>query len=87
MVVHPFIPWRFVFPNLFQILSEQGTDAFSQSGLYSNHQDIAPRYSVSGFIVPIIFGNMDSIFDLWNKNATNIFIICMLILDLLVIFS
>lgn len=25
----------------------QGTDAFSQSGLYSNHQDIAPRYSVS----------------------------------------
>uniref|UniRef100_A0A803LXA4 Major facilitator superfamily (MFS) profile domain-containing protein n=1 Tax=Chenopodium quinoa TaxID=63459 RepID=A0A803LXA4_CHEQI len=23
----------------------QGTDAFSQSGLYSNHQDIAPRYS------------------------------------------
>uniref|UniRef100_A0A2P2M2A7 Uncharacterized protein MANES_02G121100 n=1 Tax=Rhizophora mucronata TaxID=61149 RepID=A0A2P2M2A7_RHIMU len=28
----------------------QGTDAFSQSGLYSNHQDIAPRYSVS-FII------------------------------------
>lgn len=26
---------------------EQGTDAFSQSGLYSNHQDIAPRYAVS----------------------------------------
>ncbi|XWS28715.1 hypothetical protein CRYUN_Cryun25bG0095000 [Craigia yunnanensis] len=25
----------------------QGTDAFSQSGLYSNHQDIAPRYSIS----------------------------------------
>ncbi|XP_024016743.1 sodium-dependent phosphate transport protein 1, chloroplastic isoform X3 [Eutrema salsugineum] len=25
----------------------QGLDAFSQSGLYSNHQDIAPRYSVS----------------------------------------
>ncbi|KAJ0083890.1 hypothetical protein Patl1_31138 [Pistacia atlantica] len=24
----------------------QGTDAFSQSGLYSNHQDIAPRYSI-----------------------------------------
>nr|GLL33375.1 sodium-dependent phosphate transport protein 1, chloroplastic [Ipomoea trifida] len=23
----------------------QGSDAFSQSGLYSNHQDIAPRYS------------------------------------------
>ncbi|XP_015873810.1 sodium-dependent phosphate transport protein 1, chloroplastic [Ziziphus jujuba] len=23
----------------------QGTDAFSQSGLYSNHQDIAPRYA------------------------------------------
>ncbi|KAM7271874.1 hypothetical protein ACFE04_031088 [Oxalis oulophora] len=23
----------------------QGTNAFSQSGLYSNHQDIAPRYS------------------------------------------
>ncbi|XP_021891774.1 sodium-dependent phosphate transport protein 1, chloroplastic isoform X3 [Carica papaya] len=23
----------------------KGTDAFSQSGLYSNHQDIAPRYS------------------------------------------
>ncbi|KAK1320237.1 hypothetical protein QJS10_CPA03g01859 [Acorus calamus] len=23
----------------------QGTDAFSQSGLYSNHQDIGPRYS------------------------------------------
>ncbi|KAL2898757.1 Sodium-dependent phosphate transport protein 1 chloroplastic [Bienertia sinuspersici] len=27
----------------------QGTDAFSQSGLYSNHQDIAPRYSVSSY--------------------------------------
>lgn len=26
---------------------KQGSDAFSQSGLYSNHQDIAPRYSVS----------------------------------------
>lgn len=25
----------------------QGSDAFSQSGLYSNHQDIGPRYSVS----------------------------------------
>ncbi|KAJ6822043.1 ascorbate transporter, chloroplastic-like [Iris pallida] len=25
----------------------QGTDAFSQSGLYSNHQDIGPRYAVS----------------------------------------
>jgi hypothetical protein len=24
----------------------QGTDAFSQSGLYSNHQDIGPRYAV-----------------------------------------
>ena len=23
----------------------QGTDAFSQSGLYSNHQDIGPRYA------------------------------------------
>ncbi len=23
----------------------QGMDAFSQSGLYSNHQDIAPRFS------------------------------------------
>lgn len=29
------------------LLKKQGTDAFSQSGLYSNHQDIAPRYSVS----------------------------------------
>ncbi|CAA2962169.1 sodium-dependent phosphate transport 1, chloroplastic [Olea europaea subsp. europaea] len=28
----------------------QGTDAFSQSGLYSNHQDIAPRYSVLGMM-------------------------------------
>lgn len=25
----------------------QGCDAFSQSGLYSNHQDIGPRYAVS----------------------------------------
>jgi ACS family sodium-dependent inorganic phosphate cotransporter len=25
----------------------QGTDAFSQSGLYSNHQDIGPRYAVN----------------------------------------
>lgn len=25
----------------------QGSDAFSQSGLYSNHQDIGPRYAVS----------------------------------------
>ena len=24
----------------------QGSDAFSQSGLYSNHQDIGPRYAV-----------------------------------------
>ncbi|KAK1289331.1 hypothetical protein QJS10_CPB18g01608 [Acorus calamus] len=24
----------------------QGTDAFSQSGLYSNHQDIGPRYAI-----------------------------------------
>lgn len=31
----------------FVIYHIQGTDAFSQSGLYSNHQDIAPRYSVS----------------------------------------
>ena len=27
--------------------SWQGSDAFSQSGLYSNHQDIGPRYAVS----------------------------------------
>ncbi|PIN05826.1 Permease of the major facilitator superfamily [Handroanthus impetiginosus] len=27
----------------------QGSDAFSQSGLYSNHQDIGPRYAVSCF--------------------------------------
>jgi hypothetical protein len=25
---------------------QQGSDAFSQSGLYSNHQDIGPRYAV-----------------------------------------
>jgi MFS transporter, ACS family, solute carrier family 17 (sodium-dependent inorganic phosphate cotransporter), other len=25
----------------------QGSDAFSQSGLYSNHQDIGPRYAVN----------------------------------------
>lgn len=30
----------------------QGTDAFSQSGLYSNHQDIGPRYAVSS--VPLV---------------------------------
>jgi len=27
------------------MMGAQGTDAFSQSGLYSNHQDIAPRYA------------------------------------------
>ncbi|KAG1670523.1 hypothetical protein FOA52_015388 [Chlamydomonas sp. UWO 241] len=27
------------------MMGAQGMDAFSQSGLYSNHQDIAPRYS------------------------------------------
>lgn len=27
------------------MMGAQGLDAFSQSGLYSNHQDIAPRYS------------------------------------------
>ena len=28
------------------MMASQGADAFSQSGLYSNHQDIAPRYAV-----------------------------------------
>ena len=27
------------------MMGAQGLDAFSQSGLYSNHQDIAPRYA------------------------------------------
>jgi hypothetical protein len=36
----------FVFWNNLLFLS-QGCDAFSQSGLYSNHQDIGPRYAVS----------------------------------------
>jgi ACS family sodium-dependent inorganic phosphate cotransporter len=27
------------------MMGAQGFDAFSQSGLYSNHQDIGPRYS------------------------------------------
>jgi MFS transporter, ACS family, solute carrier family 17 (sodium-dependent inorganic phosphate cotransporter), other len=27
------------------MMGSQGCDAFSQSGLYSNHQDIGPRYS------------------------------------------
>ncbi|GLU18974.1 hypothetical protein SLE2022_352470 [Rubroshorea leprosula] len=31
---------------VFCMACSQGTDAFAQSGLYSNHQDIAPRYSV-----------------------------------------
>jgi hypothetical protein len=31
---------------IWPFLHLQGTDAFSQSGLYSNHQDIGPRYSV-----------------------------------------
>ncbi|GKV37436.1 hypothetical protein SLEP1_g45467 [Rubroshorea leprosula] len=30
---------------VFCMACSQGTDAFSQSGLYSNHQDIAPRHS------------------------------------------
>ncbi|GLU18807.1 hypothetical protein SLE2022_350880 [Rubroshorea leprosula] len=30
---------------VFCMACSQGTDAFSQSGLYSNHQDIAPQYS------------------------------------------
>ncbi|KAI7752006.1 hypothetical protein M8C21_029563 [Ambrosia artemisiifolia] len=30
---------------VFCMACSQGSDAFSQSGLYSNHQDIAPRYS------------------------------------------
>ncbi|KAK4359513.1 hypothetical protein RND71_021742 [Anisodus tanguticus] len=29
----------------YSLFLKQGSDAFSQSGLYSNHQDIAPRYS------------------------------------------
>ena len=29
------------------LFPSQGTDAFSQAGLYSNHQDIGPRYAVS----------------------------------------
>ena len=33
--------------SLKHIFVFQGTDAFSQSGLYSNHQDIGPRYSVN----------------------------------------
>lgn len=33
--------------SFFFALILQGMDAFSQSGLYSNHQDLAPRYSVS----------------------------------------
>jgi low temperature requirement protein LtrA len=37
---------RFVFLNNLLFLL-QGCDAFSQSGLYSNHQDIGPRYAVS----------------------------------------
>ncbi|KAH0448013.1 hypothetical protein IEQ34_021813 [Dendrobium chrysotoxum] len=32
---------------VFCMACSQGSDAFSQSGLYSNHQDIGPRYSVS----------------------------------------
>ncbi|XVF73169.1 hypothetical protein PTKIN_Ptkin12aG0179700 [Pterospermum kingtungense] len=35
----------------------QGSDAFSQSGLYSNHQDIGPRYAVSFFFLYFIFLN------------------------------
>ncbi|GLT63579.1 hypothetical protein SLA2020_361350 [Shorea laevis] len=35
---------------VFCMACSQGTDAFSQSGLYSNHQDIAPRYSLSGVL-------------------------------------
>ena len=27
------------------MMGAQGLDAFSQSGLYSNHQDIGPRYA------------------------------------------
>lgn len=27
------------------MMASQGLDAFSQSGLYSNHQDIGPRYA------------------------------------------
>ncbi|KAK7305367.1 hypothetical protein VNO77_43272 [Canavalia gladiata] len=45
VLIRPFIPLIFLFPNLFHFFAESGTDAFSQSGLYSNHQDIAPQYS------------------------------------------
>jgi len=61
MFVHPLVPLNFLIPHLFQFFPEQGTDAFSQSGLYSNHQDIAPRYSVSGVIVPGIFSSIEFI--------------------------
>ncbi|KAL8147543.1 hypothetical protein AgCh_005028 [Apium graveolens] len=30
-----------------EVIVGEGTDAFSQSGLYPNYQDIAPRYSIS----------------------------------------
>ncbi|XP_039008249.1 ascorbate transporter, chloroplastic-like [Hibiscus syriacus] len=33
--------------SLLCMACSQGSDAFSQSGLYSNHQDIGPRYAVS----------------------------------------
>ncbi|KAF3335704.1 putative anion transporter 4 [Carex littledalei] len=47
----------------------QGTDAFSQSGLYSNHQDIGPRYagvllglSNTAGVLAGVFGSWDDVF-------------------------
>lgn len=45
----------------------QGTDAFSQSGLYSNHQDIGPRYAVNPF--PFLWWSINLIY----KVSPNLF--------------
>ncbi|KAG6412496.1 hypothetical protein SASPL_125175 [Salvia splendens] len=48
----------------------QGTDAFSQSGLYSNHQDIAPRYSV---LLAGVFGTATTGYILQHGSWDNVF--------------
>ena len=45
----------------------QGTDAFSQAGLYSNHQDIGPRYAVSFSCPGLVVWTLDQRVFLFNK--------------------
>lgn len=54
------------------MMCSQGLDAFSQSGLYSNHQDIGPKYAgvLLGMNFTVNFGCMD--FDVGLSNTAGV---------------